>query len=720
MRYGSVCSGIEAATVAWHPLGWKASFFSEIDKFPRAILSQRWPEVPLHGDFTTIEANTYGPIRLLVGGTPCQSFSIAGLRGGMDDHRGNLALEFCKLADRLKPDWIVWENVPGVISSNEGKDLTSILDGIESLGYVVDIEILDAQYHSVPQRRRRVFICGQSVNSLLTQTSDSSALTIAQCWQEILHGILVLVCKQSGIALENSDSASLLEDGVRRRIKLFGLDGSGENFNLSQSNLIEALRRRRREQNISDVPHGESEKEPTPEDRLTASQMDDPFTPTEQSLSSALAASYEVMKSFITLTRINSITKAQIYTCSEAALLIARLIQLLNPSSPPFWSAASSALMGLRAFTNYARQTSSDLFGDVERLHAWCDFIEQAEPTIEALGDIRVESFGDVFPVADCLQRNHPPSRSPRKETSGGVREGIAGSLGAHKTGGWGGTDLDNHGAYIPEQYSCDIADTLSVGANQTTGFIGDVVASVTSKWAKGTGGPAGDECQNLVARPLPAQSQSSHREDSDNFVAYRTAGNCGPYEEGDNIALLTTNTDPCSHLIAFSSQDSSDISPMNHSGSHANGGGQVAIAIRTAQTSSNGCGIGTDEQAYMLDSTNGQAVASFSAGQTEGAGPIAYREEQSPTLRGGASGTNQVPALLRKSQVRRLTPRECERLQGFPDDYTLIEYRGKRTKDGPRYKVIGNSMAVPVMRWIGERIQMVDNLINQQLCHTK
>ena len=81
MRYGSVCSGIEAASVAWHPLGWRASFLSEIEAFPRAVLAHHYPEVPLHGDFTTIQTGQYEPIDVLVGGTPCQSFSVAGLRG---------------------------------------------------------------------------------------------------------------------------------------------------------------------------------------------------------------------------------------------------------------------------------------------------------------------------------------------------------------------------------------------------------------------------------------------------------------------------------------------------------------------------------------------------------------------------------------------------------------------------------------------------------------
>lgn len=160
MKYGSVCSGIEAATAAWHGLGWQPSFFSEIEPFPRAVLTHHYPHVPLHGDFTTIKGNEYGAIDLLVGGTPCQSFSVAGLRGGLDDDRGNLALEYLRLADRLRPRWLVWENVPGVLSSNGGRDFGSILGGMVELGYGIAYRVLDAQFFGVAQRRRRVFVVG--------------------------------------------------------------------------------------------------------------------------------------------------------------------------------------------------------------------------------------------------------------------------------------------------------------------------------------------------------------------------------------------------------------------------------------------------------------------------------------------------------------------------------------------------------------------------------
>ena len=161
MIYGSVCSGIEAATVAWEPLGWKPAWFSEIEPFPNSVLKYRYPDIPNLGDMTKIyDQIKKNEINLLVGGTPCQSFSLEGNREGLDDHRGNLALEFCKLADKAQPRWVVWENVPGVLSSGQGRDFGAVLGQLAQFGYGIAYRVLDAQYFGVPQRRRRVFVVG--------------------------------------------------------------------------------------------------------------------------------------------------------------------------------------------------------------------------------------------------------------------------------------------------------------------------------------------------------------------------------------------------------------------------------------------------------------------------------------------------------------------------------------------------------------------------------
>ena len=176
--YGSVCSGIEAATVAWEPLGWRPAFFAEIEPFPSAVLAHRHPAIPNLGDMTAIDGRAWrGRIDVLVGGTPCQAFSVAGLRRSLDDKRGNLALRFVELADACQPGWIVWENVPGVLSTRDnafgcflgglagedgpleppgGKwaDAGVVLGPARAVAW----RVLDAQYFGLAQRRRRVFV----------------------------------------------------------------------------------------------------------------------------------------------------------------------------------------------------------------------------------------------------------------------------------------------------------------------------------------------------------------------------------------------------------------------------------------------------------------------------------------------------------------------------------------------------------------------------------
>ncbi len=163
MRFGSVCSGIEAASVAWNPLGWKAQWLAEIEPFPCALLKHHYPDTPNLGDMTRYKewpTDDKHAIDLLCGGTPCQSFSVAGLRKGLDDPRGNLMLTFGAIAAKYRPQWLVWENVPGVLSSNGGADFGAFLGMLGQLGYGFAYRVLDAQYFGVAQRRRRVFVVG--------------------------------------------------------------------------------------------------------------------------------------------------------------------------------------------------------------------------------------------------------------------------------------------------------------------------------------------------------------------------------------------------------------------------------------------------------------------------------------------------------------------------------------------------------------------------------
>ncbi|MBT0726803.1 DNA cytosine methyltransferase [Rosenbergiella australiborealis] len=217
MSYGSVCSGIEAVTVAWGALGWSASWLAEIEKFPAELLAQRYPNTPNLGDMTqianSIKSGHVAAPDILVGGTPCQAFSIAGLRDGLSDARGQLTLSFVELANAIdnkriergeEPAVIVWENVPGVLSSSDnafgcfiaalagedeafepghppdaGKNNPFWRWNAKTSGHIpkwsqsgciigpkrkVAWRILNAQYFGVAQRRRRVFVVASARN----------------------------------------------------------------------------------------------------------------------------------------------------------------------------------------------------------------------------------------------------------------------------------------------------------------------------------------------------------------------------------------------------------------------------------------------------------------------------------------------------------------------------------------------------------------------------
>ena len=159
MRYVSVFSGVEAATLAWDQLGWEPVAFSEIDPFPSAVLAERFPDVPNLGDITQIDWSQIGAVDLVVGGSPCQSFSVAGKREGLAGASG-LMFEYIRCVRELRPRWFVWENVPGALSSEGGVAFGQLLTEMDDLGYGLAWRVLDAQFFGVAQRRRRVFLVG--------------------------------------------------------------------------------------------------------------------------------------------------------------------------------------------------------------------------------------------------------------------------------------------------------------------------------------------------------------------------------------------------------------------------------------------------------------------------------------------------------------------------------------------------------------------------------
>ena len=592
MRYLSVCSGIEAVSVAWQPLGWEPAMFAEIDPFCCWLLRSRYrASRPIHmpsphdapdrkeakqraaairnivalpadgaiinaGDFTRIGAEDVGTIDLLAGGTPCQSFSVAGKRAGLDDPRGNLTIEFARLADRLRPTWLVWENVPGVLSIDNGRTFGAFLRMLVECGYGIAYRILDAQFFGVPQRRRRVFVVGHLGD-----------------WR--------------------GPAAVFLE--------FAGLSG--------------------------------------------------------------------------------------------------------HP--PP------------------RRETRQGAAGGVEVGPAGGRLTDTA-PTIDA-------GCKDGF---------------VRNQLGVGVLSSTNETSHCLNAGGMGRQDFETE-TLIAHALSADGFDASEDGTGRGTSM---VPVAICMAHTQSNGSGFSDDVAHTLESGGGAQAVAFAQNTRDEVRLYGG--------DGKTVGALATQPGAKQQsYIAFSAKDSgndaNDVAPtlrsMGHDTSHPNGGGQIAIAFSQNQsgdvlagdvmhslgTSQNATGRNAATVAFTLHGSDGTTGAASSTevagslrtrapGSIENSSTTAVLQEQTVAWSGELTASTDIAGTLQRGgeggridgvrtpqmAVRRLTPRECERLQGFPNDYTLVEYRGKLAADGPRYKALGNSMAVPVMRWIGQRIAAVDAIL--------
>lgn len=526
MKYLSVCSGIEAASKAWEPIGWEPVAFSEIEPFPSAVLKHHWPEVPNLGDMSKYEQWNIqsGSVDLLVGGTPCQAFSVAGVRGGLDDPRGGLTLTFVKMADHFNPKWVVWENVPGVLSSKdnafgcflgalsgEGCELKPTGDKWTDAGCVygskrtIAWRCLDAQYFGLAQRRKRVF---------------------------------VVACPRD----QGDPSEILLE--------------------------FEGLRR-------DTAPSRGSGKE----------------------------------------------------TSSDVAGCLRSGGQGGVPSS------RGEHLVTTEAFR------------------------------MQAFGEYSNDDTASTIKARDY------------KDATDRVTSSVVGALCARDFKGVGNQ-------YVNEGKCLPVAIPIHDQATRHSGKRGD------KRDGKGNGlgvGKEGDPCPTLTKGDKHAVLYENHPNDSRVTGPHDVAPSCvSRYGTGGgNVPLV-----------------------------------QEAVIFQTSELRLTG--KITEQTVCPTLKANTKAgdtepkVIAFEPGiATREGNESRFVKELSPTLR-KEMGDNQVAVSDNRMAVRRLTPRECERLQGFNDDHTLIPWRNKpadQCPDGPRYKALGNSMAVPCMAWIGKRIDAVEKL---------
>ena len=554
MRYASVCDGIGAVHVAWQPLGWECMWTSEIDPFPSEVVEQRWG-FENRGDMTKYEewpVNEESSIDLLVGGTPCQSFSVAGLRQGLKDPRGNLMLTYLAIAERLKPRWVVWENVPGVLSSNGGKDFGSFLGALADLGYGWAYRVLDAQWFGVAQRRRRVFVVGCFGDA----TSASKVLFESESVQRNPAPSRTAREKTSGPIAGCSNGG--------------GANGPGRTADDADSLVVAHVP-------VMVMAHGQANAE-----------ICEGYSPT-------LSCAHEVPIAF-------------------------------------------------------AQNTRDEGQTAVISFHPTQDPISNEDGIVHALG---TESPAVAIRTAQTSANGH------------GIAE--------------------------------DVCHTIDRAQGQAVAFAQNTRDEV--RMINGDGQIVGA----LAAQPGMKQTT---------YIAFTAKGS------GADAGTLCPT-----------------IRAGGHSKSHANGGVMPAVAFaqnQAGEVRTNSDVMGTINTNQNASGRNTPMVmfnaAAFIVNNSAKARSDAFTIEGTPTLRGLGSvpavahtlkgrgfngsedgtgrGTPLVPVAM---AVRRLTPRECERLQGFPDFYTAITYRKKPAADGPRYKALGNSMAVPCMRWIGERIETVE-----------
>ena len=678
MRYGSVCSGIEAATAAWHHLGWEAAFFSEIEAFPSAVLTHHYPTVPLHGDFTTIEKNQYGKIDLLVGGTPCQSFSVAGLRGGLDDERGNLALEFCRLAQREQPRWIVWENVPGVLSSNGGRDFGSILGALEDLGYGLAYRVLDAQYFGVAQRRRRVFVVGylgdwRPAAAVLFERHSMSGhpAPSREARKEAARNAAVSTHECGGIGSYNESDVSspLLRSGADKGHGCEALIAGGVGPDLTgpltagmhkgprgtegvESNHIVPVA-----QPYSIMPMNSGKDYKARETDVAQPIMAGGPAGGNQGGDYVVQA-YDILGVPATQgakpTDVHVPLRARAPGQSEASTTTVILQQKDEQAVVPFDTTQ------ITSPHNYSSPKDGD---PCHPLAAG------AHPPAIAIQERAVCENPDAGPdgigvrtdnVAYTLEARSTPqavafAQNTRDEVRlvGGDGE-IAGALAAQP-----GMKQTTYIAFSAKDHGADAAENLSptlrAGGSPNGHRNGGVMPAVAFDWKMGE-----------KARSIAINEEQSP-----------TLGT-----QADRYAVLyTAMNDPVPPLMARSSRGGAQtLSPGHQTDGHM-------VAVQRSATPA----IGWSEE-------------------------LTASVDLAGTLQRGGSGGRHDGVMEPTSAVRRLTPVECERLQGFPDNFTAIPWRKKGAEDcpdGPRYKALGNSMAVPVMRWIGERIRFVDDLVS-------
>ncbi|MBQ2630015.1 MAG: DNA cytosine methyltransferase [Kiritimatiellae bacterium] len=673
MTYATVCSGIECMSAAVAPLGgWKPVFFSEIEPFPCSLLKHRYPTVPNLGDMTKITAERIGDeekwritngtdvielagrLGCLAGGTPCQDVSVAGKRAGMAEGSGtrsSLAFHFARLCRELQPRWVLWENVPGVLTSNGGLDFAHFFRSIGECGYSLAYRILDAQWvrvdglpRAVPQRRRRVWLVGH----------------LGDSWRAPAEVLF--------------EPQGVRGDSPPRRI-------AGQGFTGEAGGGAEGAGR--------PVPTNSNGGDVMP--ALTARDLEARMTGQADR-----SGGYVMQPSGFDPYEPGGV-KSDSPEVSGA---------LVNGSSPGFHNAV--------CFENHqtdARTQEVDV-----------------APTMGATHNAQAANNNPLV-VAIDMDKNKPTNADKP------VRKGGAGFGVSEKGASYTLTARDQHAvAYAIDSMGSNAMKSKNPKSGCRQVECAPTLTTVDSAPVKPQGGTA-------VVAFLPGNSKKARSIAADEEVSptlMRTQGESGnkvavaaecvgvfDMEAGKSGARTDTSgvsptilalhgTDPHAVCSGFNAEPGTHVqTPHENLGDTLAVSHKCGVAIGLDRASFNQgknakFGFSVEEECAPTVVSKGPGAVSFEPGiaKREGA-PHRFSDEVTSTLRSDM-GDN-LPAVAVDYIVRRLTPLECERLQGLPDGYTMIPHRGKPAEecpDTPRYKALGNGWAVNCARWICQRIQ--------------
>lgn len=560
MKYVSIFSGIEAATVAWHPLGWEPLAFSEIDPFPSTVLQHHYPDIPNLGDITKIDWSPYvGAADIVVGGSPCQSFSVAGKREGLAGASG-LMFEYIRAVRELRPRWFVWENVPGAFTSERGEAYRQLLSEMDALGYGLAWRVLDAQFFGVAQRRERVFLVG-SLGTMRCAEVLFERESLSWDHQSSRQKRQALAEEAQGCVGEADHDSGCLNPGETQSRRVY--PASGVYPTLST--------REKSGQNQESV-----------------------FTQFGDDVAGTLTARYDSSPCVDRGANVIVDERDKVFLCQTAQTgSNGKLVK-------------QDDVMNTLDRTNSTAVAALDFNPTDARLRYANDDVSQTLTARAGTGGNQVPLV-QVQPVAF----------------------------------------LYNQGSKARSLGLGEISPTLKTDHNPVVAFAQNQCDDSREQ---------GDVAGALVVRQGAKQQTYICRVD----------GQTNAMTSVDMAPTLTSHAKKDPPIIYPAEDSTGEDEPVTsqiHGGKP--GGGKGALIQR--------------DMSATLSTHNTQT-------------PITGDHEK------------------RDLTVRRLTPRECERLQGFPDDYTDIPYRNKEhAPDGPRYKALGNSMAVPVMRWIGERIRTVE-----------